>query len=117
MLCDTETSFAHRMQVYTGKEQNTAPETSQGKRVVLDLTEGLQGRTMVCDNFFTSLSLAEELRQRKMTLVGTIRKNKPELPPILLQVRRSTYTLILVFAAVCAGSVTLAFQRLSCVSP
>ncbi len=86
------------MQVYTGKEQNTAPETSQGKQVVIDLTEGLQGRTVVCDNFFTSFSLAEELWQRKMTLVGTIRKNKPELPPILLQVRqRAVHTSLFAF--------------------
>ena len=31
--------------------------------------------------FFTSLSLARDLLQKKLTLVRTIRKNKPELPP------------------------------------
>lgn len=56
-------------------------------RVVLELTEGLQGNVITCDNFFTSFALAEELLRRKLALVGTIRKNKPELPPQLLQTR------------------------------
>ena len=38
------------------------------------------GRNITCDNFFTSLSLARKLLEKKLTIVGTIRKNKPELP-------------------------------------
>lgn len=56
-------------------------------RVALELTEGLQGNVVTCDNFFTSFALAEELLRRKLALVGTIRKNKPELLPRLLQIR------------------------------
>ncbi|XP_070408744.1 piggyBac transposable element-derived protein 4-like [Nothobranchius furzeri] len=62
-------------------------EREQGRRVVLELTEGLSGRTVTTDNFFTSLALGEELLQNKMCLVGTFRRNKPELPPQLLQMR------------------------------
>ncbi len=32
------------------------------------------------DNFFTSVPLAKELQTKKLTLIGTLRKNKPELP-------------------------------------
>ncbi|KAJ8393029.1 hypothetical protein AAFF_G00069330 [Aldrovandia affinis] len=78
------------MQVYTGKQEGARLEVNQGRRVVLELTEELQGygHTVTCDHFFTSYALAEELLRRKMALVGTIRRNKPELPPNQLQTRQ-----------------------------
>lgn len=58
------------------------------------MSEGLQGN-IVTDIFYTPYALAEELLIRKLALVGTIRKNKPELPPQLVQIRqrapRSSY--------------------------
>ncbi|XP_035765650.1 piggyBac transposable element-derived protein 4-like [Neolamprologus brichardi] len=86
-LCDVQTSYAWRLQVYTGKSASANREMNQGMRVVLELTEGLQGHTVTTDNFFTSFPLAEELRKRRMALVGTLRLNKPELPPQLLNIR------------------------------
>ncbi|XP_056256775.1 piggyBac transposable element-derived protein 4-like [Seriola aureovittata] len=53
-------------------------------RVVLDVTEGPRGHNVTCDNFFTSYELGQQLLKRKITMVGTVRKNKPELPPALL---------------------------------
>ncbi|KAE8278148.1 hypothetical protein D5F01_LYC23788 [Larimichthys crocea] len=85
--CDVKISYAWRLQVYTGKETGRPAETNQGMRVVLEMTEGLQGNTVTCDNFFTSFGLSEELLRRKLALVGTIRRNKPELPPQLLQAK------------------------------
>ncbi|KAJ8358228.1 hypothetical protein AAFF_G00021470 [Aldrovandia affinis] len=81
VACDVATSYAWKMQVYTGKQEGARPEVNQGRRVVLELTEELQGygHTVSCDNFFTSYALAEELLRRKMALVGTIRRNKPNL--------------------------------------
>ncbi|XP_038584333.1 piggyBac transposable element-derived protein 4-like isoform X2 [Micropterus salmoides] len=87
VTCDVSTSYAWKMQIYMGKSADGAPEVNQGKRVVLDMTEGLKGNIVTCDNFFTSYALAEELLRRKMTLVGTIRKNKPELPPELVNIK------------------------------
>ncbi|XP_039866148.1 piggyBac transposable element-derived protein 4-like [Simochromis diagramma] len=86
--CDVKTSYAWRLQVYTGKAAPDRVEVNQGMRVVLDMTEGLQGHVVTCDNFFTSCALADELLKRKMALVGTIRQNKPELPPHLLQAKK-----------------------------
>ena len=40
----------------------------------------MAGRVVVCDSWFTSLSLAQNLRRHDMHLVGTIRMNKPYLP-------------------------------------
>lgn len=40
--------------------------------------------TMSRDIFFCSYELVQQLLKRKMTMVGTVCKNKPELPPALL---------------------------------
>ncbi len=87
VTCDVGTSYAWRMQVYTGKAADGRAEVNQGMMVVLEMTEGLKGNTVTCDNFFTTYALAEELLKRKMTLVGTIRRNRPELPPRLLRIK------------------------------
>ena len=89
MLCDSKTSYVCRLQVYTGKQSGQEREHNQGKRVVLQLTEGLKGsgRNVTADNFFCSLSLAQKLSERKLTLLGTVRKNRKELPPELVNTK------------------------------
>ncbi|XP_053286688.1 piggyBac transposable element-derived protein 4-like [Pleuronectes platessa] len=87
VACDARSSYAWKMQVYTGKPSGGRPERNLGLRVVLDLTEGLSGRNVTCDNYFTSYELARKLLERNVTVVGTVRKNKPELPPRLLAVK------------------------------
>lgn len=80
--CDSNTSYVYNIQVYTGKGANEGREINQGQRVVLDMVKGLEnsGRNITCDNFFTSLNLARELDRLQLTILGTIRRNKPELP-------------------------------------
>ncbi|XP_053271933.1 piggyBac transposable element-derived protein 4-like [Pleuronectes platessa] len=85
--CDARSSYAWNMQVYTGKPVTGRPEKNQGMRVVLDMTAGLKGHNITCDNFFTSHGLGQELLKRKLTMVGTVRKNKPQLPPALVSTR------------------------------
>ena len=48
--------------------------------MVLQLSEGLKGRNITCDNFFCSVPLAKEFSSRGQTIVGTVRKNRKELP-------------------------------------
>ncbi|XP_070295735.1 piggyBac transposable element-derived protein 4-like [Salvelinus sp. IW2-2015] len=43
VACDTQSSYAWKMQVYTGKPPSGGPEKNQGMRVVLDVTDGLRG--------------------------------------------------------------------------
>ncbi|XP_071056574.1 piggyBac transposable element-derived protein 4-like [Onthophagus taurus] len=97
--CDSKTSYAYNCQIYIGKTADQR-ERNQGKRVVLDpskpLTMGLEGsgRNVTMDNFFISLDLAREM-EKKLTLLGTIRKNKPELPQELVTPRhRELYSTI-----------------------
>ncbi|XP_042156473.1 uncharacterized protein LOC121839945 [Oncorhynchus tshawytscha] len=87
VACDAKSSYAWKMQVYTGKAAGGGPEKNQGMRVVLDLTTGLSGRNVTCDNFFTSYDLGQRLLERNLTMVGTVRRNKAELPPALLESR------------------------------
>nr|XP_029508639.1 uncharacterized protein LOC115123439 isoform X1 [Oncorhynchus nerka]XP_029508640.1 uncharacterized protein LOC115123439 isoform X1 [Oncorhynchus nerka] len=79
VACDTQFSYAWKMQVYTGKPTSGGPEKNQVMQVVLGVTDGLRGHNVTCDNFFTSYELSQQL-QRKITMVGTVRKNEPEIP-------------------------------------
>ena len=58
---------------------------NQAKNIVMTLTNPFldEGRNVTADRFFSSVPLAEALLQRKTTLVGTMMKNKREIPPIL----------------------------------
>jgi len=79
-LCDAKTAYCLRIQPYLGTDNGAVRTTGLGKKVVLDLTERLDaGRTVVTDNFFTSLQLLRDLRGRNLGLIGTIRKNRREL--------------------------------------
>ncbi|XP_071319707.1 piggyBac transposable element-derived protein 4-like [Trachinotus anak] len=78
--CDATSSYAWNLQVYTGKPDGGAPEKNQGMRAVLDMSQGLSGHNMTCDNFFTSHKLGQELLKRKLTMVGTIQKKKVRAP-------------------------------------
>lgn len=65
---------------------------------MLEMTEELEGNTLTCGNFFTSYPLAEVLLKKKIAMVGTIRKNKPEQLAIILQTQqRQPRFLVFVF--------------------
>ncbi|XP_051574823.1 piggyBac transposable element-derived protein 4-like [Myxocyprinus asiaticus] len=84
---EAQTNYAWNMQMYTGKSPGEAPVKNQGMRVVLDMAEGLNGHNITCDIFFTSYALGEELLKKKVTMLGTVRKNKPALPSELLAMK------------------------------
>jgi hypothetical protein len=87
-LCDSATAYVLNLQVYTGKVGNR-PEKNQGERVVHDMVAVIEGsgRNVTTDNFFTSASLARQLLKKKLSLVGTVRKNKAEIPAEFLPSR------------------------------
>lgn len=78
------------MEVYVGKQpdgpfrvENSPREVV--KRIVSPILG--TGRNVTADNWFMSVPLLEDLLQRKLTMVGTIRKNKAELPPEIVDVK------------------------------
>ena len=68
--------------MYHGKDCGLGQETNQGTRVVLDLVEVIEnsGQNIACYNFFSVLSLARKLLEKKLTLIEPMRKNKQEPP-------------------------------------
>jgi hypothetical protein len=52
------------------------------KIIVFYFTANLyeSGRNITCDNWFTTFPLCEELLSKKLTLVGTLKSNKKEIP-------------------------------------
>lgn len=81
-VCDSRTNYPLKGEIYTGKLANAEREVNQGERVVLSLVRRYNnsGRTIFCDNFFTSLSLAQHLLDRRLAIVGTVRANKRFVP-------------------------------------
>ena len=58
VACDAQFSYAWKMQAYTGKPTSGGPEKNEGMRVVLDVTDGLRGHNVTCENVFTSYASA-----------------------------------------------------------
>ena len=87
LLCDAKTSYVVRAIPYVGKEDR--PQIGVAEHVVMSLMEPYHntGQNVTTDNYFTSLKTAKNLLQHKITMVGTLRKNKRE---ILLELHADT---------------------------
>lgn len=84
-VCDSRSSYPLSGQIYTGKPV-TGRDTNQGERVVKDLCYQYKntGINIATDNFFTTLPLAKLLMNWGLSIVGTLKKNKPYIPPEML---------------------------------
>ena len=81
-LVDVQSSYVVSIDIYLGKTASTR-EGSVGESVVLKLITpffNLETRVVTCDNFFSSVGLADKLHDRNISFVGTMRKNKREIP-------------------------------------
>jgi len=82
-LCDAKTFFTGNLEVYCGKQPNGPYNFSSGPSdIVTRLTAHMKGtcRNLTTDNWYTSYPLAVSLLKDKITLVGTLKKNKKEIP-------------------------------------
>ncbi|ELP92565.1 hypothetical protein EIN_073180 [Entamoeba invadens IP1] len=90
MCCDCESGMVINLQMYCGKCDNK--EENQGFRVTIDMVapQLCMGKfvIVVCDNFFCSLRLVHYLAQYGSTLLGTVRKNRVEVPEEAKQIKR-----------------------------
>ena len=80
--CDANTYYPLNSEIYTGKNWNAKRAINVGESVVQKLVHPWEntGRTIVCDNFFTSLNLAKHLMSKGLAILGTVRQNKTFVP-------------------------------------
>lgn len=77
--------YTFDFQVYCGKSKDA--NTMVPSKVVMDMMENLldKGRTLCTDNYYTSVSLACSLLQRKTHLIGTLRTNRKFNPKQVIE--------------------------------
>ena len=81
VLAHSKTFYLVSSKIYTGAGTH-APGLPVENQAVLDLVPSVLGTST--DNYYTSVPLAMELKSRKLTLVGTMKKNKACIPSSFL---------------------------------
>lgn len=95
-LTDARNNYFLNGYIYCGKDSDGHGLSEEEKtlskptQAVLRLTAPIQNtnRNITADNWFTSVELVNILREKKLTYVGTIRRNKPQIPPEFLPARK-----------------------------
>lgn len=82
-LVDSQVFYLYNLEIYAGLQPEGMYRISNKPTdVVLRLCQPIygSGRNVTADNWFTSIELVEELRSRSLSYVGTIKKNKRQIP-------------------------------------
>lgn len=90
-VADAITYYCYNAEIHISRQNDGPFEVSyQPKDIVLRLCSSLfnTGRTVTTDNFYTSFELANELRERCLNLLGTVRINKRFIPPSFVQTNK-----------------------------
>ncbi|UYV70295.1 hypothetical protein LAZ67_7002440 [Cordylochernes scorpioides] len=84
ILADSRTHYMYNAMVYTGKSKTPkSKELSLPTQIVLDISRPIwkSNINITADNWFTSIELVDKLKEHGLTYLGTMRKNKPQIPP------------------------------------
>ncbi|GFN87506.1 PiggyBac transposable element-derived protein 4 [Plakobranchus ocellatus] len=83
---DAASNYPLRGFPYLEKEATSARPAERTMGIAASTVERLTqdvkgtGRNITCDNYFTDLKLAESLAKQKLTMIGTVKRNKTFLP-------------------------------------
>lgn len=103
-LSDAKLFYTSNMEVYVGLQPEGPYRTSNSPQdVVLRLCEPIyySNRNITLDNWFTSINLVKKLSEKKLTVIGTIRKNKRELPKEFTQPQHPVKSSLFGFSETC----------------
>ncbi|XP_039751370.1 piggyBac transposable element-derived protein 4-like [Pararge aegeria] len=83
-VCDDD-GYTYDLIVYEGK--NSSGQTNTPTNLVMKLCQPYLGvgRSVVTDNYYTSVDLAQQLLQNDTHLIGTLRRNRKGLPKKVVQ--------------------------------
>lgn len=94
-ITDATTGYLLDAYLYLGKDSDSQGlpveyhKLGKPTQAVLRLISTIEGtnRNITTDNWFTSVELMNILKKKQLTLVGTLKKNKREIPPNFLPSR------------------------------
>lgn len=68
--------------MYTGKSSSDVVEKCPGAKVVTNLTKHLQNKNhmLYIDNFFNYVEVLQQLKEKKVHDVGTVKVNRRHMP-------------------------------------
>ncbi|XP_041852929.1 uncharacterized protein LOC121647490 [Melanotaenia boesemani] len=94
VACDLKSKYICNVLPYLGKDPSRPSGERLSESVVMKLMEPFmdKGRTVTTDNFFTSLSLAQRLRSRRTSILGTVNKIRREIPQSTRQKDQAEFT-------------------------
>lgn len=96
LAVDKDSKYIVNAFPYLGKDDVRSNDERLGDYVVKKLMQPYlkKGRNVTCDNFFTSLSLAETLKSNGTSIVGTINKARREIPACVKQAKEELYSTV-----------------------
>ena len=82
LAADVKTKYRQHSFPYLGKDDSRQAGITLSEHIVLRLTKPYRktGRNVTTDNFFTSANLANTLRQKGISIVGTVYRIRKEIP-------------------------------------
>jgi hypothetical protein len=77
-----QTRYVYNGFPYLGKDELRTEDSLFGEYVVRKLAEPIffKGYCIITDNYFTSVKISKEFFENKTTLIGTMKRNRRELP-------------------------------------
>lgn len=94
MAVDKDENYVINAFPYLGKDDNKVKDERLGDWVVKKLIEPYvnKGRNVTCDNFFTSLILANYLKSKNTSIVGTVNRARREIPVSVKTAKEELYS-------------------------
>ena len=93
MAIDVNTKYMLHSFPYLRKNDSRPAGITLGDDVVLRLTEAYKktGRNVTTDNVFTLVNLAKTLRQKRISIVGTVNRIRKEIPQETKKMKEDLY--------------------------